>query len=74
MAEGYIEESASRKVEVSRKLFSHSSVGNTTSTSEITVVGRGQENNIKVAPSTCVENISILQNEVSVTNCTRIVQ
>ena len=71
VAEGYIEESANRKVEVSRKLFSHSSIGNTTSTSETTVVGGEQENNTNVAPSTStyVENIFNLQNEVPIKDC-----
>ena len=50
----------------SRKLFSHSNIGNTTSTSETIAVRGGQENNMKVAPSTptCFENISVVLNEV----------
>lgn len=61
VAEGYIEESVSRKIEVSRKLFNHSRIGNTTSTPEAIVVGKDQEINTNV-PST--SSTTILQNEM----------
>lgn len=74
VAEGYIEESVNRKLEVSRKLFNQ--VQNPTSRSETIVIEADQEINTNTVPST--SSTTILQNKLATnglhiynnTNCT----
>lgn len=66
VAEGYIEESVNRKIDVSRKLFCNSRLENTKSTPENTVVMEDQEINTNVSNVVSpTSSTTVLQNEVA---------